>query len=322
MSLDIQRISHPDGVRRLAPELADLQNRAGADAPHYRPIAIEEIERRLRHDPRFRERAILVARDDRGSVGWCHLEPVGMALTGGDLYPYVGAHSVFAPGVPHVPDGEAYSAAVRGLLYAACQIRAQQGAPTVELFTPEGSAAEDSLHAEGFQPVDAWATYVAGLSGARAGRAPLHVSSVPRSEVDRLPRVLREAGLLDREFTPGDLSALSEAAGNLDSQGLLIAETGGSVVGYAAVMADDAYSAATGRQRAWIGFGPLGMGALPGPEQMERFATLLSAARISAFCRGAVELAFVASAEGHQPGIWAERGFGIEARWRRWRTEL
>jgi len=322
LNLDIQRLSHPEEVRSLAPTLAALQNAAGADAPHYRPVAAEEIERRLHRDPRFRERAILVARECSEAIGWCHLEPPEVALTGGDLYPYVGAHSAFAPGAPHVPRREGYSAITRGLLYAACQIRAQQGAEAVELFVPDGSPAEEPLRAEGFQPVDAWATYVAGLSGVRTGRAPLHVSSVRRADIDRFPLVLTETGLIDRTFTPGDLAALIESAGNFDPQGLLIAQTAGSVVGYAAVMEDPAYSAATGRARAWLGFGPLGMGALPGPEQIERFATLVSAARISAFCRGAKELAFVGSAEVQQPHVWEERGFAVEARWRRWRTEL
>jgi hypothetical protein len=87
-------------------------------------------------------------------------------------------------------------------------------------------------------------------------------------------------------------------------------------------MIDAVYAGATGRRRAWLGFGPLGIGALAGAEQTERFATLLSAARISAFCRGATELAFVASAEGQQLGVWTERGFEVEVRWQRWRTEL
>ena len=322
MSLDIRRISHPDEVRSLAPALADLTNSAGADAPHYRPIAAEEVELRLRHDPRFRERAVLVAEEERRPVGWCHLEPHGVALTGGDLHPYVGAHTVFAPGTPHVPAAPGYSATTRGLLYAACQIRAQQGAAAVELFAPEGSAAEEPLRAEGFQPVDHWATYVAELTGVRTGRAPLHVAAVPASGLARLPEVLAETRLLQGEFTAGDLLALIESTANFDAQGLLVAETGGEVVGYAAVMLDPVYSAATGCKRAWLGFGPLGLGALPGPEQTERFATLLSAARISAFCREATELAFVASAEGHQTGIWAERGFQIEVKWQRWRTDL
>ncbi|MGQ9733296.1 MAG: hypothetical protein ACUVX8_18725, partial [Candidatus Zipacnadales bacterium] len=59
-----------------------------------------------------------------------------------------------------------------------------------------------------------------------------------------------------------------------------------------------------------------------GPEHARWVNALMDAARLSAYCRGARELAFVAGAEGRQPEIWAKRGFHIEARWRRWRTEF
>jgi hypothetical protein len=322
VGLDIRRISHPSEVLALAPALAELLNATLPAAPHYRPVTAEELQRRLHHDPRFDERAILVASTDGVPAAWCHLEPPGLAQTGGDLYPYVGAHTVFQAGLPHASLDEGYSAATRGLLYAACQIRAQQRAAAVELYAPEGCAAEEALRAEGFQPVDLWATYVAALRGAKAGRAPLHVSSVEPSEVDRFPSIVAEAGLLEGEFTAADLAALAASVGGFDPQGLLLAQTAGRVVGYAAVMIDPVYVAATGRRRAWLALGPFGMAALPGPEQAERLATLVSAARISAFCRGAIELAFVAHAEGRQPGVWAEQGFEVEARWQRWRTEF
>jgi hypothetical protein len=322
VGLDIRRISHPSEVLALAPALVELLNAALPSAPHYRPVTAEDLQRRLDHDPRFNERAIVVASEGGVPVGWCHLEPQGLAQTGGDLYPYVGAHTVFQPGLPHAPLDEGYSAATRGLLYAACQIRAQQRGAAVELYAPEGCAAEDALRAEGFQPVDPWATYVAALKGAKAGRAPLHVSAVERSGVDRFPATVADAGLLDGEFTAADLAALAASVGGLDAQGLLLAQMAGRVVGYAAVMIDPVYVDATGRGRAWLAFGPLGMAALPGPEQAERLATLVSGARISAFCRGAVELAFVASADGRQPGVWAEQGFEVEVRWQRWRTEF
>jgi len=322
VGLDIKRIANPGEVQDLAAILVDLLNAGLPAAPHYRPVSVEELVRRAGNDPRFSERALLVAYQDGEPVGWCHVEPPTVALTGGNLYPYVGAHTVFQPGLPHVAAGEGYSAAASGLLYAACQVRAQQDASGLELFAPAEHPAEDDLRLAGFQPVDAWATYMAPLAGAKAGRAPVHVSSVKRSEVERFPAILREAGLLAGEFTPVDLTALIESAGGFDPQGLLLAEAAGRVVGYAAVMIDAPYAAATGRRRAWLGFGPFGMGALPGPEQPERSATLVSAARISAFCRGATELAFVAAAEGRQPGLWAERGFEVEVRWQRWRTDL
>jgi hypothetical protein len=322
VGLDIKRIANPEAVRDLAPILVDLLNAGLPAAPHYRPVAVDELVRRTGNDPRFSERAILVACEDGAPVGWCHVEPPTVALTAGDLYPYVGAHTVFQPGLPHVASGEGYSAAVIGLLYAACQVRAQQGASGVELFAPADHPAENDLRAAGFQPVDPWATYAAALAGAEAGRAPVHVSSAKASELERFPAVLRDAGLLTGGFTTADLTALIESTGDFDPQGLLLAEAAGDVVGYAAVMIDGPYGAATGRRRAWLGFGPLGMGALAGPEQPERFATLVSAARISAFCRGATELALVARADGRQPAIWADRGFEAEVRWQRWRTEL
>ena len=322
MGLDIKRIANPEEVRDLAPTLVDLLNAGVPAAPHYRPVAVDELVRRTDNDPRFPERAILMAYEGGAPIGWCHLEPPTIALAGGDLYPYVGAHTVFQPGLPHVPAGEGYSAAVTGLLYAACQVRAQQEASGVELFAPADHPAEDDLRAAGFQPVDPWATYAAGLAGVGAGRAPVHVSSAKGAQVERFPAILREAGLLAGEFTPADLSALIESSGGFDPQGLLLAESSGQVVGYAAVMIDGPYADATGRRRAWLGFGPFGMGALAGPEQPERFATLVSAARISAFCRGATELALVARADGRQPAVWAERGFKAEVRWQRWRTEL
>ena len=322
MGLDIQRILDPTQVLDLAPILADLLKAALATAPHYRPVAVEELGRRVHNDTRFSQRALLVAFSDGTPCGWCHLEPLGLAQAAGDLYPYAGAQIVFQPGLPHVHAGDGYSAVVRALLYAACQIRAQQGAAVAELYAPADSAADDALRAEGFQPVDAWATYVTGLSGAKAGRAPLHVSSVKAAGLDRVPALLREVGLLAGDFEPSDLAALIASCPDFDAQGLLLAQSAGEIVGYAAVMVDRAYVAATGRKRAWLGFGPFGLAALPGPEHAERIATLVSAARISAFCRGATELAFVANAEGRQPVIWAERGFEMEVPWRRWRTEL
>lgn len=322
MSLDIQRIPDPDQFVLLAEPLAGLQNAGLPDAPHCRPVTAEELIRRVRCDRRFGDRAILVAYEVGTPVGWCHLEPPSVALTGGDLYPYVGGHTVFQPGLPHIPSGAEYSPTLRALLYAACQVRAQQGASSVELFAPVQCPAERELRAAGFESTDVWATYVSDIGHARPGRAPLHVSSVRPSDAHRFVVLLIEAGLIHGEFTPDDLLSLMEAAGDFDSQSLLLAETEAQVVGYAAVVIDPSYVAATGRRRAWFGFGPLGMAALRGPEHPERIATLISGARISAFCRGATELALVASAERDQTGRWADRGFTVEVRWRRWVARL
>jgi hypothetical protein len=322
VGLDIRRLADRSAVLDVASILVDLHKASSVAAPHYRPISTEELERRLTSDPRFAQRAILLAERDGGPCGWCHLEPPAIALTGGDVYPYVGGHVVFQPGLPHVPPGHGHGPTVRALLYAVLQIRAQQGAQTVELFASAGSAAEDALRAEGFQQADEWATYVSPLASARAGRAPLHVAAIRASDLPGFPAQLEALGLLARPFTDEDLQGLIASFAGFDLQGVLVAQSNGRPVGYVVVMVDGSYVAATGRKRAWLGFGPLALGAVAGPEHHERLATLISAARISAFCRGATELAVVAGAEGREVAAWADRGFEREVPWWRWRTQL
>lgn len=322
MALDIERLSDREEAISLAPVLAELQEADLVALPHYRPVGAEEIVRFVQTDRRFSERAIIVARRDGEPKGWCHLEPPTTARTAGDIYPLVGGQAVFQPGLPHARADAEHADVVRGLLYACCQARAQQGQRHVEVYAPLECGSEGALRAAGFQPADNWATYLSTLGDGVVGRSPLSVSAVREPELDLLPPKLRELGLIQGEFTPDDLRQLIESFPGFTCQGLLIAERSGEMAGYAAAMVDAAYVSATDRRRAWVGFGPLGMGVLSGGEQEDWVSTLISATSISAFCRGATELAFVGSAEGRQPAVWGKLGFAIEVRWRRWRTDL
>ncbi len=322
MELAIERLTDRDQVIAMAPALAELQEADLVSLPHYRPVTGDDIATYAGTDNRFSERAIIVATRGAEPVGWCHVEPPAVARTAGDLYPYTGGQVVFQPGLPHARADAEHSSVIRGLLYAASQVRAQQGARYVELFAPEDCGSEAALRAEGFQPVDNWATYLSALGDGKAGRSPLAVSAVREAELELVPAKLLQLGLLEGEFTVEDLAQLAGSVPGFTSQGLLIAERAREIVGYVAAMVDEAYVSATSRKRAWLGFGPLGMGVLPGGEQEEWIRTLVSAASISAFCRGATELAFVGSAEGRQPAVWEKLGFIREARWRRWRSGL
>ena len=322
MDLTIERIASPEGLVSLADELAELQKADQVSAPHYRPVTADEIRAYVRLDNRFADRALLVARRDQAVVGWCHVEPPGVARAGGDLHPYVGAEVVFQPGLPHAPPSPEYAEVARGLLYAACQVRAQQDARHVELFAPDGCWAEQVLRSVGFQPADRWGTYVALLAGGPIGQSHLSVTPLKGNDVASFPGILAELDLIDGEFTTDDLNRLAATFPGFAPQGLLLARRSGALAGYAAVMIDPAYASATGRERAWLGFGPLGMAVVPSGEQTEWLRTLVRAAAISAFSRGASELAFVASTEGKQPTVWGRLDFRVEARWRRWRTDL
>ena len=322
MELEIQRLTDRDQVIALAPALAQLQEADLVALPHYRPVTGDEIASFAEADGRFAERAIIVATRGAKPVGWCHVEPPLIARTAGDLYPYAGGQIVFQPGLPHALADAEHSNVIRGLLYAASQVRAQQGAHHIELFTPENCGSEAALRAEGFQPVDNWATYLTTLGDRKAGRSPLSVSALRQPELELFPQKLRRLGLIEGEFTPDDLARVAGSIPGFSPQGLLIAEHAGEIIGYAAVMIDNAYVSATSRKRAWLGCGPLGMATLPGGEQEEWVRTIVSAACISAFCRGATELAFIGSAEGRQPVVWERLGFTREVAWRRWRAGL
>ncbi|MGQ9732696.1 MAG: hypothetical protein ACUVX8_15675 [Candidatus Zipacnadales bacterium] len=266
MGLSVERITDTEQVVCLAPTLVDLLEASGVTAPHYRPVGIAELLKYLEHDRRFPERALLVALHNGEPVGWCHLEPLGIARTAGDLYPYVGGQVVFQPGVPHVRSDEGYSAIVSALLYTACQIRSQQGAKAIELFTTLESAAESALRREGFQPVDRWATYVTWLAPDRRKQAAPHGTTLLPAELEDLPARLSRTGMLEGTFETADLVALTESFPDFDPRSIIAAEQGGELIGYVVAMIDSAYVSATGRKRAWVGFGPLGLGLRPGPE--------------------------------------------------------
>jgi hypothetical protein len=322
VSLSVERIDVSAQLVALAETLAELQRADQVSAPHYRPVTASQIERFLKLDNRARERAVLVARRGEAVVGWCHVEPPAAARTGGDVYPLVGAEVAFQPGLPHAAPGPEYGEIARALLYAACQVRAQQEAAHVELFAPDGCWAEQVLRGLGFQPADRWGTYVSQLSGGAVGQAPLTVSSLREPELPSFPALLAEHGLIESEFTSDDLARLVATVPGFAPQGLLLARRSGAVAGYAAVMVDREYASATGRERAWLGFGPLGMAVVPSGEQSDWLRTLVQAAAISASARGAQELAFVASTEGKQLSVWGRLDFVVEVRWRRWRTDL
>jgi hypothetical protein len=322
VDLTIERIAAPDHLATLADQLAELQKADQVSAPHCRPVTADEIRAYARLDNRFADRALLVARRDRDVVGWCHVEPPNVARAGGDLHPYVGAEVVFQPGLPHAVPGPEYAEVARGLLYAACQVRAQQDLPHVELFAPDGCWAEQVLRSVGFQPADRWGTYVALLTGGPIGQPHLSVTPLKENDVASLPGILADLGLLEGEFTPEDLDRLAVTLPGFTAQGLLLARRSGALAGYVVVMIDPAYASATGRERAWLGLGPLGMAVVPSGEQTEWLRTLARAAAISAFSRGATELAFVASTEGKQSTVWSRLDFRVEVRWRRWRIDL
>jgi hypothetical protein len=322
VALDIERLTAVQQVVGLAEALAELQAAEQVSAPHCRPVTADEIADLARRDNRFSERGLLVARRDEGVVGWCHVEPPGVARAAGDLYPYVGGEAVFQSGLPHAVPGPGYPEIIRGLLYAACQVRAQQDARHAELFVPDGSWAEQLLRGTGFQPADRWGTYVAPLAGGPIGEARLTVSPLRAADLDGLPVLLSEARLVEGEFGPEDLARLAASFRGFTPQGLLLARRSGAVAGYAAVTIDPAYVSATGRDRAWLAFGPLGMAVPPSGEQQEWLRALARAAAINAFARGATELAFVGGMEGRQPSVWAKLDFAIEVRWRRWRIDL
>ncbi len=322
MSLTIERIADRDQLESLAVPLAELQKADQVSAPHYRPVAVEDLVQAIRSDNRLADRALLVARRDEAVVGWCHVEPLQIARAGGDLHPYVGAEVVFQSGLPLAAPGPDYAEVARGLLYAACQVRAQQEKRCVEVFAPDGCWAEQVLRSVGFQPADRWGTYVGLLTGGPIGQSHLSVSPLREADLPSFPGLLAELQLVEGEFTSDDLNRLIATFPDFTPQGLLLARRSGTVAGYAAVMIDRAYASATSRERAWLGFGPLGMAVVPSGEQTDWLRTLIRAAAISAFARGATELAFVASAEGKQTAVWSRLDFRVEVRWRRWRVDL
>lgn len=322
MALTIERIADPDQLVALAAPLVELQKLDQVSAPHYRPVTVEDLVRLVRADNRFAQRAILVARQDQTIVGWCHVEPPQVARAGGDIHPYVGAEVVFQPGLPHVAPGSEYAEVTRGLLYAACQVRAQQDQRHVEVFVPDGCWAEQVLRNAGFQPADRWGTYVALLAGGAIGQSHLSVTPLREPDLELFPATLAELDLVEGEFTVEDLNRLIAVFPDFTPQSLLLARRSGAVAGYAAVMIDKAYTSATGRERAWLGFGPLGMAVMLSGEQRDWLGTLARAAAISVFSRGAAELALVASTEGKQSSVWGRLDFRVEVRWRRWRTDL
>lgn len=320
--LDVERLTQPAQLADLAPVLADLQNAQLEVAPHYRPITARELEDFAAADKRFRDRAILVARHDEAVAGWCHLEPPGTARTGGDLYPYVGGEVAFQPGLPFAAAGHDGVEVVRALLYGACQIRAQQACLHLELFAPQTCETTRALRDEGLQPADDWATYVVPVSEARRGSASLTVRAVEAGEVQELPTRLSDLGLIAGDFAASDLRQLLRQFPGSGPDGLLLALRSGEVVGYAAVTVDPVYASATGRDRAWLGLGPLGLGIRGAAEHPELLGSLVSAACIKAFAQGASELAIVAGLGGRGRGFWEGLGFRAEVRWRRWRVDL
>lgn len=322
VALDVRRISDREQLAHLAPALAELHNSEVGSAPHCRPVATDEIQDWARADNRFAERTILVAQRGGEVVGWSHLEPPGVARTAGDLYPYLGGEVVFQSGLPFSRAGPGDEEVIRGLLYAACQAQAQQGVPHLELLAPADCGAEAALRAEGLQPADDWATYVVPVAQGPAGSTPLTVRAASPGEVADLPELLHALDLLTGEFTDEDFRALRERFPGFRRDGLLVAQRADEVVGYAAVMLDPAYAGATGRERAWLGLGPLGIGVRGVPEQAGWLRTLANAARIVAFRQGAGELALVASLDSRERTFWEGLGFDPEVRWRRWRVDL
>ena len=322
VALDVERLTRPDQLVDLAPALADLQNAQLELAPHYRPIAARELTDFAEADSRFRERAVLVARRDEIVVGWCHLEPPNTARTAGDLYPYVGGEVAFQPGLPFAARGPDDVEVVRALLYGACQIRAQQERPHLELFAQEDCNAKRALRNEGLQPADDWATYVMPVSEAHRGSARLTVRAVQEGELQDLPTRLSDLGLVTGDFAGGDLRQLLGRFPGCGSDGLLLALRANEVAGYAAVTVDPVYASATGRDRAWLGLGPLGIGIRGAAEQPELLGSLVKAACIKAFSQGASELALVAGLGSRERDFWEGLGFRTEVRWRRWRVDL
>jgi hypothetical protein len=322
VALDVARISDPEQLAALAPVLTELQNARLRNAPHCRPIAPAELGQAAASDKRFAERAILVARRGERVVGWCHVEPPGTARTAGDVYPYVGGEVVFQSGLPFheaVADGEEI---IRALLYAALQAQAQQGQSHLELLAPEDCGAEGALRAQGMQPADKWATYVSPMSEGPVGRGKLTVRSLAEAELSGLPALLAELGVLAGEFTDDDFRQLRRRFPDFEPDGLLVAVREDEAVGYAAVMIDSAYTSATGRSRAWLGLGPLGIGVRRVPEHASWLAVLVNAAHIVAARRGAQELAIVASLDSRDRSFWERLGFQPEVRWRRWRADV
>ncbi len=322
MALDVLRISEREELVDLAPTLGELQNAQVSSAPHCRPITPDELQDRARTDNRFAERTILVARDGDRVAGWSHLEPPRIARTAGDVYPYVGGEVAFQSGLPLCRAGPTDEEVIRALLYGACQARAQQSQPHLELFAPDDCGAEAALRAEGLQPADDWATYVVSVSEGPAGSTPLTVRAARETEFQDLPTLLQDLSLLAGEFTGDDFAQLRRRFPDFGTDGLLVALQANKVVGYAAVMMDPAYASATGRERAWLGLGPLGIGVRRVPEQAEWLRCLANAARIVACRQGAGELALVASLDSRERTFWQKLGFQPEVRWRRWRVDL